>query len=297
MRGVDLNILIYPNFKKVNAINCVYKVCKILHENNVNIYFDKSNETKLNNIDYLNFGNFSYLLEICDFIIVIGGDGTILKCSHSMQNVNNKPILAINSGRLGFMSALESNELNYLEDFLNGHYTIKDCMMLHAKVKFKNGNVYEQSVLNDVVVSKSPLCKIADFKVFSDEICISALRADGLIFSSPTGATAYSLSAGGPIIDPEMNCIEFTQICPFSLSSRTMIFGEDKILKIKYSANNKTDVYITFDGHNPVEFSVEDELYIYKSSRSIKFVDLNRCNFYHSVNEKLMKPLKSKNEV
>lgn len=291
-----MNVVIFPNLNKKNAQQCVTNTCALLHSQNVDIFLDNEYKQAFSNLDFIKYGEFCDLVKLCDVIIVIGGDGTILKCSKLVAPLQ-KPILGINSGRLGFMASLESNELSYLKDFAEGNYTIVKRMMLKADIAFSDGRRKSQSVLNDIVVSKGPLCKIADFEVSMNNTVISSLRADGLIFSTPTGATAYSLSAGGPIIEPDMECIEFTQICPFSLFARTMIFSPDKILKVGYSSSKNTDVMISFDGDEEVYFSPDDELYISKSDNYIFFIDINGSNFYHSVNKKLMQPLKGENEV
>ena len=290
-----MKIVLYPNLKKANAISCVFKACEILNTNNVSISADEKYREILKELDYVNFGDFEKLAKDADYIIVIGGDGTILKCSKIIASYH-KPILGINSGRLGFMATLESNELSFLNDFAQERFTVVKKMMLKAEVRFKSGDIIVQSVLNDIVVAKSPTCKIADFEVSMNGTVISSLRADGLIFSTPTGSTAYSLSAGGPIIDPDMESIEFTQICPFSLFARSMLFASDKVLHVTYSTTKNTDVIISFDGNEETVFSPGDELYISKSDNSIYMVDINGSNFYNAVNKKLMQPFKSENE-
>lgn len=291
-----MKVVIFPNLNKANVRKCVDEACGILHNCGVEIYMDNQYQADFNEHNYIQFHDFVESVKICDVIIVIGGDGTILKCSKIVAPFH-KPILGINSGRLGFMASLEANELEYLKDFASGKYTIEKRMMLKGLINFKDGRKFEQSVLNDIVVARAPFCKIADFEVSMNDNVISSLRADGLIFSTPTGATAYSLSAGGPIIEPDMECIEFTQICPFSLFARTMIFSSEKTLKVSYTSEKNTDVVISFDGNEEIPFSMEDELYISKSNNYIYLIDINGSNFYNSVNKKLMKPLKDESGV
>ena len=291
-----MKIVIFPNLNKSNAEKCVIETCEILHNLNVEVYMDIQYSANFSGYKFIVFTDFVEAARLCDAIIVIGGDGTILKCS-KIAAPFHKPILGINSGRLGFMASIEANELSYLKNFVEGNYTIVKRMMLKGVINFKDGRKFEQSALNDIVVARAPFCKIADFEVSMNNNVISSLRADGLIFSTPTGATAYSLSAGGPIIEPDMECIEFTQICPFSLFARTMIFSSEKTLKVCYTSTKDTDVVISFDGNEEIPFSTEDELYISKSNNYIYLIDFNGSNFYNSVNKKLMKPLKEENEV
>lgn len=291
-----MNIAIFPNFKKNNAKRCTQEVCQILQKKDVLIYLDKQYAEFIPDKKNITFGEFKYFYNRCDVIIVIGGDGTIIQCVQ-ITSSSNIPILAINSGRLGFMASLEENELDYLNNLVTGDYSIAKRMMLKGKLVKKSGEIKYFSALNDIVVAKGNLCKLVDFKVMTKGQIVSSLRADGLIFSTPTGSTAYSLSAGGPIIDPSVECIEFTQICPFSLLARTMIFSPDKTIKVTYSTSNNASIVVSSDGFEEIEFLPDDKLYIYKSEEYVKFIDINGGNFYHSVNTKLMQPLKGDVEV
>lgn len=291
-----MNIAIFPNLNKKNAKRCTQEVCQILQQYAVSIYLDEQYSEFISNKKNMVFGKFESFFSECDVIIVIGGDGTIIQCTQIVSS-SNIPLLAINSGRLGFMASLEENELKFLKNIVTGDYSIASRMMLKGKLVKKSGETKYFSALNDIVVSKGNLCKLVDFKVMTKGQVISSLRADGLIFSTPTGSTAYSLSAGGPIIDPTVECIEFTQICPFSLLARTMIFSPDKIIKVTYSTNNNSCIIVSNDGCGEVEFLPDDELYIYKSDEYVKFIDINGGNFYQSVNTKLMQPLKGNVEL
>lgn len=291
-----MKIAIYPNLKKKNALNCTINACEVLNSVGVEIFIDEYYRDILSEKTYINFCSFSSVIQSCDIVIVIGGDGTILKCSKLVATLK-KPILGINSGRVGFMASIEANELHLLKNLVEGKYKIVNRMMLSSKFVSKNGDIVENYALNDIVVSKGQTCKIADFEVSMNNQVISSLRADGLIFSTPTGATAYSLSAGGPIIEPDMECIEFTQICPFSLFARSMIFSPDKTLKVTFKSLKDSTTMISVDGSESIDFTPEDVLYISKSDNYIKFIEINESNFYHSINTKLMKPLKGAAEV
>lgn len=289
-------IAIYPNFDKTNALNCTKEVCSILHNSDCRILIDKKYTDYLSEFKYIEFGDFNEFYKFCDMIVVIGGDGTILKCSRIVAS-SNIPILGINSGRLGFLASVEADELSKLAYIVKGNYSTIKRMMLEGTLIDKNNKKTVFTALNDIVVAKGNLCKLADFKVSINNQVVSSLRADGLIFSTPTGSTAYSLSAGGPIIDPMIDCIEFTQICPFSLLARTMLFSPDNNIEIIYNSRNNSSVVISVDGIDEYEFSHEDKLFITKSLLSVNFVDLKDGNFYNSVNTKLMQPLKNNMEV
>ena len=286
-----MKILIFPNLQKKNALMRTLEACEVLNTFNAEIYLDEEFSPIFSEKEYINFGKLDELVADCDIVIAIGGDGTILKCSKLVATFN-KPILGINSGRHGIIATIEANELDMLKNLADGNYTIVDRMMLQAKLIRENGGIFESYALNDIVVSKGQMCKIADFEVSLNNQIVSSLRADGLIFSTPTGSTAYSLSAGGPIIEPDMECIEFTQICPFSLFARTMIFSADKTLKVTFKSTKSSIIMISVDGNLGINFTSNDVLYISKSDKFIKFIDINDSSFYNSINTKLMQPLK-----
>lgn len=286
-----MKIAVFPNLKKKNAYDCTLECCDILNRLGAGIYIDCCFKDTFSELSYLNFRKTNEMLEICDIVLVVGGDGTILHCAKLVAPYE-KPIIGINSGRLGFMASLEANELDSLEKLFKNDYQIVNHMLLDVRRVSQDGCEEIFSALNDATVSRNYNCKITDFEVSINGQVVSFLRADGVIFSTPTGSTAYSLSAGGPIIDPEMECIEFTQICPFSLFARTMIFSPDKTVKVIFRSNKNAVGMLSIDGQDCGEFLTTDTLYISKSDRYIKFIDITGCNFYHSVNSKLMQPLK-----
>jgi NAD+ kinase len=204
----------------------------------------------------------------------------------------NKPIVGINCGRLGFMASLEHSQINDLEKLVSGEYTLSKRMLLSCIITDHSNQKSEYLALNDIVISKTDNCKIADFEVSRNGHIISSLRADGIIFSTPTGASAYSMSAGGPIIEPEMDCIEFTQICPHSLFARTIIFDTDSVLTAKCYTGGAYMTNVTVDGNMIYKMSQEDIVTILKSDKYVEIIDINGDSFFESVNKKLMQPIK-----
>lgn len=290
-----MKIALFPNLEKKNALRCTKEVCNVLESCNVVIYLDEKYKEKFNDVRNVEYGKFEDFFKSCDVIITIGGDGTIINCAQIISETSI-PILGVNSGRLGFMASIEENQLDIIKQVADKGFNTVNRMMIKCKIKYCNGNEKEISALNDIVISKENLCRLVDFNVYVNDEIVSKIRADGLVFSTPTGSTAYSLSAGGPIIEPTVECIEFTQICPFSLMARTMIFGADKVLKIK-SGKPGVRTVISYDGCNEIPVSYEDEVYIYKSEHYIKFVELEGRSFYNSVKNKLMQPIKINEEV
>lgn len=278
---------VFPNFQKHNALKCAREVCDILHKNDIEVWVDQSYCGEFKDKSMVKFGLFDEFVKESDFAVAIGGDGTILKCASHIVKSQTK-LLGINTGRLGFMSALESDQLECLKRLKTGDYNVTERMMLECEI-FGKKNVY--TALNDITFS-GMYSGICDFTIYDEKGKIGAYRADGAVFSTPTGSTAYSLSAGGPIIDPNMECIEMTLICPHSLFARPMIFPAWK--KIRFLADEKTqhNIFVSVDGNEPVGLSASDVVEIRCSEDKIKLINMNDNSFYNSLNKKMMHPIK-----
>lgn len=290
-----MKIFVFPNLNKINCKNYTISACNILIKNGVTLYMNSVYKAEFSDALNVNFTDDNSIISQCDYIFAVGGDGTILRCSGYAIKYN-KPLLGLNCGRLGFMATLEHDELELLNDFCNGRFLLDKRMMIDVEITYKNGETERFSALNDVVITKDYGCKIADFTVSKNQKIISSLRADGLVFSTPTGATAYSLSAGGPIIEPDMECIEFTQICPHSLFARSMVFSENSEIDVRFKTNNNAKVLVNVDGVEVVKLSADESIKILKSNSFVEIVDIKGGSFFTSVNRKLMQPFKETSE-
>ena len=286
-----MKLYIFPNLDKKNCRNYTKSACEILVKNNVSVFMSDAYMRDFSDVDGIEYIDNDCIIEDCDFILAVGGDGTILRCS-DLARKYKKPLLGLNCGRLGFMATLEHDEIELLNDFCNGKYVLDKRMMVDAVVYYENGSTKRVTALNDIVLTKNHGCKIADFIVSKNDNIISSLRADGLVFSTPTGSTAYSLSAGGPIIEPDMECIEFTQICPHSLFARSMLFSGNSVIEVRFKTNNKARVLFSVDGVEIDKISSNDYVKILKSDDYVEIVDIKGGSFFKSVNRKLMQPFK-----
>ncbi len=287
-----LNIFISPNLNKDNSERYTREAIKLLKNHNAELSVSDKYKAVFSELDFIRFSDEEDLISQCDIILAVGGDGTILKTAYKASKYE-KPILGLNCGRLGFMCMLEHDELELLNNLFIGDYEIQKRIMLDGEIIKKNGKTKAFRALNDIVVSKPPHSKISDFEISKSGKIVSSIRADGLIFSTPTGATAYSLSAGGPIIEPDMECIEFTPICPHSLLSRTLIFSRSSKLSVKFYTNSGERFGLSVDGVTEDDISSEDILNITASEKYIKLIDIKGGSFFDSVNSKLMRPLKA----
>ncbi len=225
-----------------------------------------------------------------DFIITVGGDGTMLH-SGVMAAERNIPMLGVNTGRLGFMTTLESDELKLLEKLVDNDYNISERMMFDVIIQ-KDNTTNEYKALNDVVLAKPSYSKLPEFSVTSNDSVVLRLRSDGVIVSTPTGSTAYSLSAGGPIIEPTLECIELTALCPHTVMNRPMLFDSENELCVSFEGYEGSRVYISIDGDEIGEIGEGDKIIIRKSELRLRLIDLKINSFYESIHRKLMQPLK-----
>ena len=221
----------------------------------------------------------------CDVVIAVGGDGTIIHTARHASRVD-KPILGVNLGRLGFLAGVERDELYLLRRLFDGSYTVRRHMMLDVTV---HGAAGEKTycALNDAVVSGAQ-SKIFDFGLSVDGSETYRFRADGLILATPTGSTAYSLSAGGPVLDPQMDCILFTPICPHSLFNRSTVFSAYKRLTVSADSEYSGDVFLTVDGDDPIRIARSDTISVRRSERATLLIKMDDRNFYDIVNRKIL---------
>lgn len=269
------------------------RVCAMLRNMGLSLLAEEEKRDMFKKIaceKYIGFGSMEDISGECDVIIAIGGDGTILEAS-SYAAAKDKPLLGINTGRLGFMASMEPDELYNLSKLISGDYVVENRMMLDCRYFSENGESSVFTALNDVVLAK-PYARLSDFSVTSGGVTVSSLRADGIIFATPTGSTAYALSAGGPILEPHLDCIELTPVCSHSLFSRTMLFSTDKQLEINHVTRGEDDVYFSVDGKVCGNLKMSEKLVISKSKKFLRLIDIRGGAFHNAVNRKLMNPLK-----
>jgi NAD+ kinase len=201
-------------------------------------------------------------------VVVLGGDGTFLSAIRWIQDTG-VPILGMNLGAFGFLTECSANKLfPIMEDIITGAFTTEERILLSARVLRDGEAVTCQTVLNDVVVNKEALARIAHINTYIDDYYLTTFKADGLIVATPTGSTAYSLSAGGPIIHPSLKTIILTPICPFTLTNRPLILPDTVTIKIKVDERD-SNIFLTFDGQVGLQVTHEDSIVIQKAPHTI----------------------------
>ena len=228
------------------------------------------------------WGDTDNILRSCDMVLTIGGDGTIIHAARKAALLD-KPILGINTGRLGFVAELEPNELDMLSRLADGDYSIEKRMML--KVTHRDKEFY---AMNDAVISRGSLSRLIDIDVSlaEDKGYICHYRADGLIVSTPTGSSAYSLAAGGPVVEPTMKCIVMTPVCSHSLFARPVVFSHNSQLALSAACDDNTKVYLTLDGVKTMIIDRNDVIYVTSSQIETKLIKLKDKTFYKVLNDK-----------
>ena len=220
----------------------------------------------------------------CDFVIAVGGDGTILHVAKNAA-ICSKPVLGINSGRVGYMAGLESDELELLRNLKTDDYRLEKRMLLDVIVNSGESEI-NHLALNEVVVSRGGAARIIDINLSVNGEEPIEYGADGIIVSTPTGSTAYSLSAGGPVMAPDIEGMILTPICPHSLDSRSVIFSADSTLKITGGCRNGGEVYCSVDGEIPINVT-NGNVMVKKSDTTVNLIRIKNDPFYKIFKDKI----------
>ena len=276
------NIAVIPNEKKDPVFEYTKNLINYLADKDINIFLDSIYKQKINNC-VLKYLDEEDLYKSCDLLIALGGDGTMLRAAAGASR-QNKPIIGVNLGRIGYMSEIELHEIELFENLFSGNYKIENRMMIDVEIIKNTGIIYAGSALNDAVVSHGVFAKLIDIGLFCDNVKITHYWADGVIIATPTGSTAYSMSAGGPIIDPNIACLCVTPICPHSLVNRPVIFSHDSVLEIR---SPNAYVYLTIDGQINIKLEEGDSVRIKKSQFTAKLLSVKNHGFFDVVRKKL----------
>lgn len=221
-----------------------------------------------------------------DLMLVLGGDGTMIATARMLGDTE-VPVLGVNYGGLGYLAEFRVEELyTALESILDGNYRIDTRVMLRVELMRGDKEVTRTRVLNDVVINKSALARIIEIETNLNQQFVNSFRADGLIVSTPTGSTAYNLSAGGPVIYPSMNAVVITPICPFTLSNRPLVVPDDAVIELCLKTP-KEDVALTLDGQVGLPLEFEDRVIIRKSRTTFQLVQPMNRNYFEVLRDKL----------
>ena len=260
--------------KKNNILNMVIKKFKGKFDLNNIVVFNSFDIEKQN-------------LKGLDLLVVLGGDGTLLGIARALKDEVDIPLFGVNIGNLGFLSSVEISELDEaLDKIKDGNYRITERMMLSCSVDY-NGGSEQLNALNDVVLARGTLSRMEKFKVFVDGKIYSSFKGDGLIVATPTGSTAYSFSAGGPLIYPNLELITITPICPHKRNMQTIVLNGNSIVEI-IAENEEEEIYLTVDGQKAIEVSKQKIVKVSKSKKSVKLLLFDDYDYFNVLRNKIL---------
>ena len=233
----------------------------------------------------LRFSRLDRELNSSDLVICFGGDGTILHMAKAATR-HNLPILGVNIGTMGFMAELESTELSELARLASDDYSIDSRMMLDVTVQRDRDIIFHDICLNDVVITKGAVARIVHLEVKCDGVQAMECGGDGMVIATPTGSTAYSLSAGGPIVEPEAQNIIITPICAHDVGSRCTVTSHKRVINVGIVRNARRNAFVSVDGGKALRLNMGDVVTVKKSNLETKLVRLKDRSFFDVVNVK-----------
>ncbi|MBQ8439315.1 MAG: NAD(+)/NADH kinase [Clostridia bacterium] len=285
-----LKIALLTNFNISEKANAAMAVANRLLQEDCKILIAAFNRDKIIRM-HKDRSEFCYLpldsvYAEADILIVLGGDGTILEAARRATQ-KGTPILGVNLGRLGYMAELELNELDLLKNLFTGEYEIEKRAML--RVELRSGEELKSFcyALNDAVISNGSVSRIIDLELSEGGVPVTTYRSDGLIIATPTGSTAYSMSAGGAIVDPRVPCICVTPVCPHSFVARPLIFSDHSVLEVKNICAREKMLYLTVDGKMNFELYRNQTVRITKAKMETKLIRIKPCGFYRRLRQKM----------
>ena len=232
------------------------------------------------------------ILESLDCVIVLGGDGTMLRASHAIMD-STVPMIGLNLGTTGFLTEVECSAMEQMVDrLIQGDYFIEERMQLTGEIRRKGEDRGTErfSALNDVVIVREGMLRLIAIKIYVNDLFFDTYEADGVILSTPTGSTGYNLSAGGPVVSPKTKLLVVTPICPHSLSKKSVVFGAGDRIRISLEEKRKTQMnegIVSFDGYKNYEISVGDEVEIFAAETPLRLIRFEDRSFYEVLSRKL----------
>lgn len=275
-----MKIALLPNLTRKNALQVSLNVCAELERLGMEYCIKRDYKNDFSSTK-AEFADVDEMIEKCDIIIAVGGDGTIIHAAKF-----GKPTLGINAGRIAFMAGLEPTELEMLENLKKESYELDRRMMLKAEIISPDGEILSTHYcVNDAVIARGLQIKMDDFIVEHNGKFLNKYTADGIIFSTPTGSTAYNLSAGGPVVDPQIESILLTPICTHSLFSRALIFKPDSEFVLR--GKGDVDIGLSCDGEDAIPIGAGCSVRIVKADMYGEFIRIKNETFLEILNSKL----------
>lgn len=285
-----MKIVLCPNPFRDRGLKIAQEAGRILHEAGANVVYCfpfSVDHAILGDLDpKLHIRDLKSELPRADLLICFGGDGTILHASKD-ASAADVPVLGVNMGSVGFMAEVEQDNLGILTRMVRGEYTQEQRMLLDVKV-IRDGRVlFRSTALNDAVITKGAVARVIELNVYGDKTLICNMYGDGVIVATPTGSTAYSLSAGGPIVEPSAENIIVTPISAHMLQAKAMVLDKNRSIDVNVPKSSRKTAYLSVDGGKAFKLFAGDTVEIFRSKRQLRLIKLTNKNFYELINEKL----------
>lgn len=279
-------VLISPNLRKPGISTAIGEVCAVLLAHKIRILMPIQARALALEIPEIEYMDIDHAASQSNFIVALGGDGTILRIARAAA-AYGVPLIGVNLGHVGFMTELERSEIGRIRTLLEGDYTIDSRMMLEVCVRRDGQDVYRQTALNDVTVTKRNPFHVIQLDIYADGVPVTGFRGDGVIVATPTGTTAYSLASGGPVIEPSAENIAVTPICPHAMWAKSFVFSPNREIAVTASGLDGSTVCVSADGDNGVEVRPNDVVVIHRAQRDTRLIRLKGKSFYHILRHKL----------
>lgn len=287
-----MKIVLSPNPYRDRGLRAAQSAQRILEnagaQTAICLPFDLDQGSRLELPPGVSLGRLEEEMQDADVLVCFGGDGTILHAAHE-ANARGIPILGINLGSIGFMAELEHGELSLLSRLAGGKFGIERRMMLDVSVRREGRCVFSDQALNDAVLTKGAVARVLDLEVTGDRVVISSFAGDGLVVATPTGSTAYSMAAGGPIVEPTAENIIIAPICAHSLHAKPFVLGANRTVGVRLAPGGKKAAYLSVDGGRAFRVQPGDWVECRRSRQATQLVKLTGRSFYERINQKLGK--------
>jgi NAD+ kinase len=284
-----MRIVLSPNPYRDRGLKAAQSARNILNhvgiETSICLPFDLDAGSKIELPRHLTYEKMDQVLPGADMLICFGGDGTIL---HAAKNADayGVPILGVNMGSVGFMAELEYSELNLLSKLADGKFTTESRMMLDASVLRGGRRVYHEAALNDAALTKGAVARVVDLKISCDKMPMSEFSGDGVVVSTPTGSTGYSMAAGGPIVEPTAENLIITPLCAHAMDAKSFVLSSERVVSIRLGRLTRKSAYLSADGGRAFRLQDGDVVEIRKSNKVTKLVRLSGRTFYEILAKK-----------
>ncbi|MCD7775726.1 MAG: NAD(+)/NADH kinase [Clostridiales bacterium] len=285
-----MKVTIMPNFTREKAYETTLNLCASLKKLNIDFdfladYMGNTEEKEL--MQNFSFTDIDGFLGETDLIIAVGGDGTMTRAA-KIALTYDIPVLGVNAGSLAFLMGLEGDETELVPKLLTGDYHTEERIVLQIDVFNDNHEkVFSDYCINDAIFARGGEIKLASFDVYCDDKFVNRYASDGIIIATPTGSTAYNLAAGGPVVDPGVESIIFSPICPHSLAARTILFSRNSCLKVVNAGNKNVETLLSCDGGESIVFGENWGAAVRKAQKKAKFIRLKEDTFTDILHKKM----------